>query len=66
MLTTDRVAILIQEGEGLTVAHLAAAIGVNKRTIERNLKRLQEKGRIRRVGPAKGGHWEIVNVKTET
>ncbi len=66
MLTTGRVAILIQEGEDLTVAHLAAAIGVNKRTIERNLKRLQEKGRIRRVGPAKGGHWEIVNVKTET
>ncbi len=66
MLTTDRVAILIQEGEDLTVAHLSAAIGVNKRTIERNLKRLQEQGRIRRVGPAKGGHWEIVNVKTKT
>ena len=48
-----------------TIAHLSAALGVSNRTIERNLKRLQDQGRIRRVGPDRGGHWEIVNVKTE-
>ncbi len=26
-----------------------------------NIKKLKEGGIIRRVGPDKGGHWEIVN-----
>ena len=29
-------------------------------TVEKNLKALRESGRLRRVGPAKGGHWEVI------
>ena len=44
-----------------TSASLAEYLGVNERTIRRDLRYLQEQGIIRRVGPDKGGHWEVVN-----
>lgn len=43
-----------------TSASLAEYFNVNERTIRRDLQFLQEKGFIRRVGPDKGGHWEIL------
>ena len=33
--------------------------GINRSGVARHIKRLQEKGVIRRVGPDKGGYWEI-------
>ena len=33
---------------------------------EENISKLKAKGLIRRVGPAKGGHWEVIGeVKSE-
>jgi ATP-dependent DNA helicase RecG len=28
--------------------------------VERNIKKLQEKGLLKRVGPDKGGRWEVI------
>ncbi len=44
---------------GIAVPQLAELIGVSTRTIERHLRKLQEQGQLRRVGGAKGGHWEV-------
>ena len=33
--------------------------GLTRRGVERNLKMLKVAGRLKRVGPDKGGHWEI-------
>jgi len=35
-------------------------IGNTTRAIERNLQKLQKDGRLRRIGAAKGGHWEVL------
>lgn len=43
-----------------TSASLASYSGVNERTIRRDLQVLQKQGIIRRVGPDKGGHWEVI------
>ena len=43
-----------------TQKELAAFTGLSVRGVEKNLKNLKESGRIRRIGPAKGGHWEVV------
>jgi len=51
-------AALKLDGE-LTIPELADLIGVTERSIERNIRKLQEQGRLRRIGPAKGGHWEV-------
>lgn len=42
-----------------TVAELAALLGCSKRTAERLVASLREKGQIRREGPARGGRWVV-------
>ncbi len=39
---------------------MAKLLGMNRSVVARHIKNLQEKGIIRRVGPDKGGHWEIL------
>lgn len=51
---------MIAENTLVTIAELARMTGITTRTIERNLQGLQAKGKLRRVGPDKGGHWEVI------
>lgn len=44
----------------MTIPELAEKIGVTARSIERSIKKLQDEGRLRRIGPANGGHWEVI------
>ena len=39
---------------------MAEAAGVSRRTIVNITNKLREEGAIRRVGPDKGGHWEVI------
>jgi Fic family protein len=64
--TSEKILRLIAENPELTIAELARLIKLTARTIERNLQGLQAQGRLRRIGPDKGGHWEIVKDKVIT
>lgn len=44
----------------ITYDELAKIIGKNRRTILRHISVLKEKGIIKRIGPAKGGCWEVI------
>lgn len=44
----------------ISAKEMAGKLKLTERTIQRYLKSLQDKNIIRRIGPAKGGHWEIV------
>lgn len=57
--TSEKIIMALQGNPSLTIAELASALGISNRTIERNLQKLQQDGRLRRIGPAKGGHWEV-------
>jgi biotin operon repressor len=39
---------------------LGNAIGISKRAILKQIDKLKEQGRLRRIGPAKGGYWEVI------
>ena len=44
----------------MTAEAIAKKTGVSSRTIQRAIMALVKAGVIKRVGPAKGGHWEVV------
>ena len=44
----------------VTIAKLSEQVGIGDRAIEKQLSKLKEQNLIRRIGPAKGGHWEVV------
>ena len=47
-------------GSLISTSKMAEIIGVDRRNIARNIKKLQDQGVVRRVGPDKGGFWEII------
>ena len=43
-----------------TYDELAEKLGVSRRAITKQIKNLRDAGKLRRVGPDKGGHWEVL------
>jgi len=58
--TVEKILDAIKNNPKITQNELAKITGLTRRGIEWNLAKLKEKGIIKRVGPAKGGHWEII------
>ena len=58
--TPDAILQMLRDSPSLTRVGLAEALGLSVKAIEKNLAKLKYDGRLRRVGPDKGGHWEVV------
>ncbi len=58
--TSEKIINALDHNHVMTIAELAKALGLSTRSIERNLQKLQKEGRLRRIGPQKGGYWEVV------
>jgi len=50
---------LTKENNTISVVELAEKLSVTPRTIIRDIEKLKQLGILKRIGPAKGGHWEI-------
>jgi len=49
----------------MSIPELSAQIGISTRAIEKNIKTLQSKGQLQRIGSAKGGHWQVLESNDE-
>ncbi len=59
--TREKIIQALKANPEITMERLAEIIGITSKGIEWQIKRLKEEGFIKRIGPAKGGYWEIVN-----
>ena len=59
--TSVKILELIKENSEITIPKLAKQIGITERSIERNIQKLQKDNKLKRIGPDKGGHWEIID-----
>jgi len=59
--STQKILDLIRENPYVTTQEMADSIGIIRRTVAKHIKSLQEKGKIKRIGPDKGGHWEVID-----
>ena len=57
---TDLILDVIRENNAVSLKELAQKIGVASKTIQRDLGRLKSENVIRRIGPDKGGYWQIM------
>ncbi|MEE1046030.1 MAG: Fic family protein [Clostridia bacterium] len=57
--TQTKIVELMKNNLNITSGEMAKYVGVETRTIERNIKTLKEKGIIDRVGADKNGHWIV-------
>jgi ATP-dependent DNA helicase RecG len=58
--TSDRIVEILRENPEVAIPDLAEALGRSTRAIELQIRKLQEKNIIQRIGPARGGRWEVL------
>jgi predicted HTH transcriptional regulator len=58
----EKILELLRENPKLTTASLAQEVGISPKGIEKQLAHLKREGLLRRIGPDKGGHWEVVDL----
>ena len=58
--TQQKILNLIKRNPNITTQEMSDLIGIDRSNVWRNMKMMQQQGIIRRVGPDKGGHWEII------
>lgn len=49
----------MKDNPKVTVSELAKRLRLSTTAIEKNIHYLKTQGYVKRVGPAKGGHWEV-------
>ena len=61
-LSTTRAKIvrIIWKNPNATAQSISKEINIASRNVQEHLRKLQEQGVIRRIGPDKGGHWGII------
>ena len=58
--TPDRILAALAGNPDMTLAQVANAIGKSSSAVERAAAKLVGQGRLRFVGPRKGGRWEVL------
>ena len=61
--TREEIIRMIRKNPKITMRELADKIGISDKGIEWNIRKLKDLGILKRVGPTKGGHWEIDDAK---
>ncbi len=57
--TREKILDAIRQNPQITIPELSAVVSLTQKGIEWNIVKLKAEGLLRRVGPAKGGHWEV-------
>lgn len=58
--SSEKILGLLKVNPQLSAREIADLIGITQRAVEKQISRLRDENRIRRVGPDKGGHWEVI------
>ena len=56
----EKILALIKEKHSISRTEIAKGLNLSPDTIKEYLERLKKKGLLKRIGPDKGGHWEII------
>ena len=58
--SSEKILGLLKADPTLSARQLADVIGITQRAVEKQIANLRKEGRLRRIGPARGGHWEVM------
>jgi ATP-dependent DNA helicase RecG len=51
---------IIQDNPKMSRLELSKDLGINPSAVQKHIEKLKEKGLLRRIGPDKGGYWEVL------
>jgi Fic family protein len=59
--SSEKILALLRANPALAAREVALRLAMSPRGVEKQIAALREAGRLRRVGAAKGGYWEVLN-----
>ena len=59
--TTQKIVEQMRSNPTISIEELAELCGLTRDGINCNIRNLKNKGIIKRIGPDKGGHWEVID-----
>ncbi len=57
--TREKLLRITRVNPKLSSGELATALGITREGVEWQIRKLMSESRLERIGPAKGGHWEV-------
>jgi len=60
--SSEKICNAIKKNPKISARELSIMLGISSRAVEKHLPQLKKEGILKRIGPAKGGYWEIMNV----
>lgn len=61
MSSVDKIMAYLSDNPAASAHELSIVTNLTVRAVEKNLRRLRESGRLRHIGPTKGGRWEVLS-----
>ena len=58
--SSQKILALVAQNPRVTTTEMAEILGISRRAIAKQITALKETGKLRRIGPDKGGHWEVL------
>jgi ATP-dependent DNA helicase RecG len=58
--SSEKILALLKGAPESAAGEIAVTLGTTRRAVEKQIAKLRKEGRIRRIGPARGGHWEVI------
>jgi len=55
----EKIIKLVLDNPYISARELSFLVGISSRKIEENIAKLKQKGLLKRIGPDKGGYWEV-------
>lgn len=56
----EKIIVLLSQDNSLSAAALAERIGITPKAVEKHIAKMKAEGILKRIGPDKGGHWQVV------
>jgi len=57
---SEKIMRLIRENPSISAREISLIISISQRAVEKHIAKLKMEGKIRRIGPDKGGYWEVL------
>ena len=57
--SSEKILSLLESRPVMTTQELAENLGIGQRAVEKQINKLKREGRLQRVGPDNGGHWQV-------
>ena len=58
--SSQKILQLVTQNSNITTSEMANILGISRRAVTKQISILKIDGQLRRVGPDKGGHWEVI------